>query len=188
MKLNSLTTKNLSVLLVATTLFANNDSVFLVDTSGSMSKKVIRTKVAKVVDTYLKNDVAVIGFNSVAYDVFNVKDLKFKGNTLLGKALKKSIHHSISYIVIMTDGNPSDKEETLNNAKVLKEQGVKICSIYISENKNKAPKILTDISDAIFVTNDIGKIKKLCGNETRNRLLGKEAVYKVFDETKYNLF
>lgn len=176
-------------ILIALLMIMNISSakdLLLVDTSGSMNNFKTKESVVQIVDSYLGIREKVLGFNDTVYEVKETKDLKFNGGTNLAKAFNYIYSLDIDYVVLITDGIPSNKLKALRASKKLKEKGVKVCGVYVSKEDTTIPKILEKISDQLFVTSNLNQIFTLCSNSVKNRLLGKTAVKKSVNINKYD--
>lgn len=177
------TPKILLVAYLATSILFAKD-VFLVDTSGSLNKEDTRKEIKKLVKKYLESSNDVIAFSNKTYSVFHENDLKFKGGTELSKALAKAT--SYSFVILLTDGVPDSIALTIKEAKNLKSNGTKICSVFISSNKTAVPNVLKTISDKVFSTNQIEKVLELCNSRVKEKLIGSTALKIQIDEHKYD--
>lgn len=188
MKRKNLITKILGVLLFCSNL-ASNDTLVVVDTSGSLDYDVAKKEISKIVDSYLKESVPIIAFNSSVYDIKTVNDLNFGGGTDLAEAYEKTLTFPFTkFVITITDGRPNNDNDTLFYAQELKKRGIKLCTIFLSNKEDTPPNVLKKFSDKIFVTNEFSKVRKLCSNQVKNKLLGLDAVKKSFNENQYNLF
>ncbi len=161
--------KTLITLAVATSLAFAGD-LLLLDTSGSLSTPAVQSEIKDIAQHNLDKNQDVLGFSDNVYAVNTVEDVVFGGGTNLSAALSQANALNYDYVVLVTDGEPNNEMKTLHEANLLKENGVKICSVFISVD-NRVPLVLAKISDEIFYTQDIKESLNLCSNAVRDRLL-----------------
>ncbi len=168
-------------------LYANND-VLILDTSGSMSNTKVVATVKRLTQEYLNKGKSIIAFNDTAYAVHSVDDLNFDGGTATSKALKSVNTKQYRFVVLLTDGDSDNSEATIHEAKLLHEQNVKICSVYLSASSASIPDVLLKISDQVFQSTNINAAFKMCSGEVRKKLLGIGAVKKTVNPSRFNIF
>jgi uncharacterized protein YegL len=151
--------------------------------SGDKSKQEVKGVVAKYIGT--SNE--IIGFNDTVYMIKNEADLRFGGGTNLSLALKEAQTKQARFVTILTDGIPNDVSATIQASETLKNNNTVICSVFVSSDSNiEIPDVLKQISDEVFITNEISKVSKLCSSELKIKLLNaKTAVTKSVDINRY---
>ncbi|WP_428739382.1 hypothetical protein [Sulfurimonas sp.] len=157
------------------------DDMLIVDTSGSLANK--QKEVRAVVNQYLKKSIKVLAFNSSPYFVKHERELNFNGDTALSLALNKVQTENINFLTIVTDGLPNDEEESIKVANRLKQQGVKICAVFISDN-SEIPKTFNLIADRSFIISDVNKALDTCSDSVKQEL-GYQAIQKTVELDKY---
>lgn len=167
--------------LLSSVTLANN--LLIVDTSGSLSghEKEVKT----IVQKYLKKSGKVLAFSDSPYFIKNEDELNFRGGTALSLALRKVKSENVDFLTIVTDGMPNNEQASIQIASELKQQGIKICGVYVNSNDSKVPNTFNLIADKTFVIKDINKALELCNDSVRNELLGLEAVHKSVEANKY---
>ena len=155
-------------ILLSSLVFA--DDILLLDTSGSLSTPQVQKEITDIARIHIDLGKDVLGFSDNVYPIDSLQDVKFGGNTNLSAGLKEAYASNYDYVVLVTDGEPNSNEKTIQEAKLLKESGVKICSVFISD-QSRVPLVLAKISDEIFFTSDIKESLKLCNADVRERLL-----------------
>ena len=174
-------------LILLSSLYAKDD-VLLLDTSGSMSNTKVVSTVKKLTQEYLDKGKSIVAFNDTAYTVHSVDDLNFDGGTAMSKALKSVNTKQYRFVVIITDGEADNSEATIHEAKLLHEQNIKICSVYLSASSASIPDVLFNISDQVFQSSNIKAAFQMCSGEVRKKLLGIGAVKKTVNPSRFNLF
>lgn len=173
------------VMALCLTINLNGEDLLLVDTSGSLEGYSTENKIKQVVRSYLDTSNTVLAFNDDVYMVKSQDDLDFRGGTKLSDALIKVASMDVEYLILLTDGEPNSKTDTLLAFKKLQTNNVKVCSVYISNDSKNVPEVLKQISDQIFVTSQIDQVFELCNSSVRDELIGKTAVIKQVDVNKY---
>ena len=169
----------LAVLVLWTHLSAKD--LLMVDTSGSVKSS--KEEVKSIVHRYLKQHDNVLAFASKPYFVKSEDDLSFGGGTELSLALKKIQPLGIDFLVIVTDGIPNEPEEAIKIAKELKNSGVTICGIYVSDSLD-VPQTFEMIADRTFAVTQFNQAITHCTN-IREDLMGIEAIHKSVNADKY---
>lgn len=177
-------------LLIVVLLFAQNENeIVLVDMSGSMGTEIIIKSIKKVVAEYLKNGARVYGFNANIKQINTIDEIIMRGGTNLLNALEliESKHKQLKYLILITDAKVNESNAILSVSNEMKKNGVKICSIYLSQNSSKVPKILLDISEELFETNNINSAFKRC--KLKIREFREEHAKKIdVDDDEYIIF
>lgn len=158
------------MLVVVMSSMSYGDDILLLDTSGSLSTQKVQSEVISVASTYISEKKDVLGFSDEIYPINKIKDIQFSGSTNLSAALKEAGEANYDYIVLVTDGEPNSEQNTIVEAMKLKDKGIKICSVFVSDS-NRIPLVLAKISDEIFYTKDILSSLNLCNDEVKEKLL-----------------
>ena len=169
-----------TLVLLSSVAIANN--LLVVDTSGSLLGH--EKEVQEIVKKYLKKSGKVLAFNSSPYFIKKAEELNFTGGTALSLALEKVKSENVDFLTIITDGLPNNEAKSIEVANELKQQGIKICGVFVS-NDSKVPNTFELIADKTFVIKDINKALELCNDSVKNNLLGLEAIHKSVLADKY---
>lgn len=156
--------------------------LLIVDTSGSLSAN--EKEVRSVTHKYLQTNQDVLAFADQPYFIKDESELEFGGGTALSLALERVKTLDVDYLTIISDGVPNNEEEAIRIAKTLKDTGIKICGIYISDTLT-VPDTFKIIADRTFAINEIHKALEYCDDSVREELLGTQAQHKVVDGDKY---
>ena len=160
----------------------NAKDLLVVDTSMSVKSKAQEVK--NIVHKYLKgSDKNVLAFSSDPYFIKSEDELVFRGSTALSLALKKIQPLGIDYLIIVTDGSPDNPEEAIVMANKLKDSGVTICGVYVSDTL-EVPEAFEKITDKTFAVNQFNQAIAHC-TDIRQDLIGTEAIHKSVDADKY---
>lgn len=172
-------------LFVSSMIYAS-DTIVLMDLSASMFRN--EKAVKKLVKDYLKQNIPLIGFNDTAFEIKKEHEVVMGSNTNLTSALKYTNHYkNINYLLIATDGIPNNEDTVRKEISNLKQQGVKICSIYLSKNNSQPPQVIQDISDKVFTSNSLYSAHNMC-KKIQKKWVAEMAKKINNDETKFHLF
>jgi len=163
-------------------MFAN-DTTLLVDLSGSMSNRESEIKI--LVSQYINQKIQIFGFNDKVFELKKISDVYIDGSTNLAKALNK-VNNS-KYVILATDGKPDDELAVKNISSQLKQKGVKICSIFLSERNSVVPNILNEISDEIFNSQSLNSAHQLCV-KTKEKWISEDSKIINNDIKKFTIF
>ncbi|MDA7817976.1 hypothetical protein N9A28_07285 [Sulfurimonas sp.] len=146
--------------------------ILLLDTSGSLNHANTVSEIKRITKGYLKDGKSIIGFNDNAYPVNRLRDLKFGGGTSTSKALKAAVDGDYKYVVLITDGQANDSRKTELQARHLKNNGAKLCSVFISNSGKSIPSSLNKMSDQVFLSSNVSSAFNMCSGKVREKLLG----------------
>ena len=170
-------------LVLASSLFGSE--LVLLDTSGSMHGA--RDSANKMVQQLLDRNIKVIAFNDKITQINSISDIEYENGSDLGKALEYvylyELPKGVTYLNIITDGDPGDRYKTLKFGTYLKDKGVIICSV--SVNTSDIPIQIQKISKKALSTTYILKARSLCRGVRKNVL---NEISMDIDENRYNLF
>ncbi len=155
--------------------------MLLVDTSGSVESNAQEVK--DMVHKYLRTNKNVLAFASKPYFVKDEDDLVFGGGTALSLAFAKVESLGVDFLIVVTDGIADNSAKAVAMAKKLKNSGVTICGVYVSESL-EIPEEFSKIADKTFAVNQFNKAVKHC-TDIREDLMGREATHKTVDADKY---
>lgn len=173
----------ISIVLVALVMLTqlNARDLLMVDTSGSVESNAKELK--NIVRKYLRTSKNVLAFNSKPYFVQSENELSFGGSTALSLALKKVQPLGIDFLIVLTDGSPDNPEKSIAMARKLRDSGVTICGVYVSDSL-EVPKTFELIADKTFAVNQFNDAVTNC-TDIRQDLMGTEAISKSVDADKY---
>ncbi len=177
--------RRLSKLLTTLALFSSvvlaND-ILIVDTSGSLSGH--QTEVKKIVQKYLKTSGKVLAFNSVPYFIKSESELNFTGSTALSRALEEVKSEDVDFLIIVTDGLPDNETKSIKVANELKQRGVKICGVFVS-NTSTVSNTFNLIANKTFMVSDVNKALELCNESVKLELIWEGAIHKSVKADRY---
>jgi len=170
-----------TVLVLSVLMQLQAKDMLLVDTSGSVEPSAQEVK--NMVHKYLRTNKNVLAFASKPYFVQEEGDLVFGGGTALSLAFEKVKSMGVDFLIVVTDGMADNPAKAIAMAKKLKNNGVTICGVYVSENL-EIPEEFAKIADKTFAVNQFNQAVKHC-TDIREDLMGKEATHKTVDADKY---
>ena len=174
--------------MLSSCIFAS-DEVMILDTSGSLDNPQMIKEIKKLAKRYLAQGKSIIAFNDDSYPVKSIDDLSFGGGTATAKALESVLNANYRYVVIVTDGDSDDDAATIKQANLLKARGTKICSVFLTSTGASIPDTLSKISDKVFLSKNVAGAFSMCtSSKIRDQILGKSAVVKIVDNSRFNLF
>jgi len=160
-------------------------TLLILDSSGSMDGNEQYMK--STIEKNLNNDTDIVGFGSKWYNINKASDYHIDGSTALGDilmVLNNGKNQNYEYIIIATDGLPNNPELVKQQAKILQNNGSKICSTFIAPKGTQIPAILMDISSEVFLTDVTDPISK-CQGAVKEKILGHTAVKKHIDVNQF---
>ncbi len=186
--MKKLLNKLMFMMLISSCMLASEE-VMLLDTSGSLDNPQMIKEIKKLAKRYLAQGKSIIAFNDDSYPVKSIDDLSFGGGTATAKALEVILNTNYRYVVIVTDGDSDDDAATIKQANLLKARGTKICSVFLTSTGASIPDTLSKISDKVFLSKNVAGAFSMCtSSKIRDQILGKSAVVKIVDNSRFNLF
>lgn len=148
------------ILLLEAVLFAR--TALMIDVSSSMDTNGNKEKIEQVIKKYRSShEHDVYTFSNSVTKVDSSYNITFGGGTSISNAIKHiSLQKDITLMFLLTDGQPSSKQATLNAFDESKKR-LKICTIFLSNNST-IPQVLDDISSKVFSVYQIDQAFENC--------------------------